>query len=180
MDWELDEIDVDILGVLQENCKRPLAKIGEEVGLSAPSVQERVKKIEDHGVILGYRAIVDAHLVGKDVTAFIGVSIDHPRRIESFEKAVAGIDDILECHHVTGNHTLLVKIKTESTTALHELISRIRSLDGVARTETMVVLATAAERTRIPVRLPASSGPRRPRRSGDRPTGVHAPKEGES
>lgn len=180
MDWELDDIDGRILGVLQDNCKRPLAKIGEEVGLSAPAVLERVKKLEEHGVISGYHAVLDARAVGKDVTAFIGVSINHPSSIERFEQAVAGIDDILECHHVTGGYTLLVKIKTESTTALHDLIDRIRRIEGVARTETMVVLATAAERTRIPVRLPPPGGPRRSRRTPERAGNHHADKEGES
>lgn len=180
MDWEIDEIDGRILGLLQDNCKRPLAKIGEEVGLSAPSVQERVKKLEDHGVILGYHAALDARMVGKDVTAFIGVSINHPHSIDVFEKAVADIDDILECHHVTGSYTMLVKIKTESTNALHDLISRIRCLQGVERTETMVVLATAVEGTRIPIRLPALGGSRRTRRSADRAVLAAVPKEGES
>jgi len=180
MDWKLDEIDSRILALLQENCKRPLAVIGEEVGLSAPSVQERVRKLEDHGVITGYHAQLDGRLVGKDVTAFIGVSVSHPRGIDEFERAVASIEDVLECHHVTGSYTLLVKIKTENTTTLHDLISRIRSIEGVARTETMVVLETSAERTRIPVRLPVPGGNKKLRRSGERAALTVVAKEGES
>ena len=168
MDWDLDDIDRHILALLQDNCKRPLAKIGDEVGLSAPSVQERVRKLEDNGVIVGYHAVLDARTVGKDVTAFIGVSIKHPRGIEAFEAAVVGIEDILECHHVTGGYTLMVKVKSEDTSSLEKLISQVRSIEGVERTETMVVLSTTAERTRIPVRTPPDGGARRSRRSGDR------------
>src|ERR1043166_1906519 len=106
---DLDEIDLGILSILQENCRVSLAKIGEQVGLSGPSVIERVKKLEDSGIIRGYHAVVDARRMGKDITAFIGVSISHPKRISNFEQVVALFNDVLECHHVTGEHTLLLK-----------------------------------------------------------------------
>ncbi len=165
---ELDEIDRHILALLQENCKLPLAKIGEQVGLSAPSVIERIKKLEDNHVIAGYRAILDARRLGKDVTAFIGVSISHPKLIGEFEKEIAELDGVLECHHVTGQHTLLLKVKTASTSSLEELISKIRSIEGVDRTETMVVLSTHTERTQIPIHFDATLVAKRPRRNGDK------------
>src|ERR1700687_1833110 len=95
---EFDDIDLHILALLQENCKLPLAKIGEKVGLSAPSVIERIKKLEDNEVIGGYRAILNARRLSKDVTAFIGVSIRHPKLIAEFEKEIVQLDDVLECH----------------------------------------------------------------------------------
>ena len=128
---ELDAIDLQIIALLQEHGRIPLVKLGEQVGLSAPSVNERVKKLEDGGVIIGYHATVDATRLGKDVTAFIGVSIAHPKTISLFEESVALLDDVLECHHVTGQHTLLLKIKTENTASLERLISSIRSIEGV-------------------------------------------------
>jgi Lrp/AsnC family leucine-responsive transcriptional regulator len=167
-DFELDEIDLHIVALLQDNCKLPLAKIGDKVGLSAPAVVERVKKLEDNGVVAGYRAILDARLLGKDVTAFIGVSIGHPRRIAEFEAQVGAIDDVLECHHVTGHHTLLLKAKTANTSTLEELISKVRSIEGVERTETMVVLSTHTERTQITISSRAEPPPRRSRRNGER------------
>jgi len=148
---DLDEIDRQILALMQENCRLPLAKIGEKVGLSAPSVMERVKKLEDGGIITAYRAIVNARLLGKDITAFIGVSTGHPQAIDTFEHEIGLLDDVLECHHVTGTHTLILKAKTRNTSSLEELISRIRSIEGVVRTETMVVLSTHTERFQVPV-----------------------------
>jgi Lrp/AsnC family leucine-responsive transcriptional regulator len=148
---ELDSIDLQILNVLQENGRIPLVKLGEQVGLSAPSVNERVKKLEDSEIIIGYHASVDARRLGKDVAAFIGVSIAHPRTIPLFEEAIAMLDDVLECHHITGEHTLMLKVKTENTSSLERLISAIRSIEGVARTETMVVLSTYSERGLIAV-----------------------------
>jgi Lrp/AsnC family leucine-responsive transcriptional regulator len=167
-DLDLDEIDLHIVSLLQENCKLPLAKIGDKVGLSPPAVVERVKKLEDSGLIAGYRAILNARLLGKDVTAFIGVSIGHPRGIAEFEGEVSAIDGVLECHHVTGHYTLLLKVKTGNTSTLEELISRVRSIGGVERTETMVVLSTHTEKTQIGIASPGESPPKRPRRNGDR------------
>lgn len=141
----IDHVDRHILSVLQENCKLSLVKIGERVGLSAPSVIERIKKLEESGVIRGYTAVLDARKLGKDITAFIGVSINHPKLITRFETAIDGFEDIQECHHVTGEYTLLLKVKANNTSDLEEVIRQIRSLEGVERTETSVVLSTHTE-----------------------------------
>ncbi len=161
---ELDATDRAILLLLQENCKRPLAAIGEKVGLSAPAVVERIHKLEEARVITGYVALLDGRLLGKDVSAFIGVSTDHPRQVDTLGNQITAIDEVQECHHVTGGHTLMVKVKTENTAALEDLIERIRSLEGVTRTETMVVLSTAAERPRIALGRDEDFAARPPRR----------------
>jgi len=143
---DLDDIDVRILALLQEHCKMPLAKIGQRVGLSAPAVIERIKKLEEGAVITGYSAMIDARKVGCDITAFIGVLTSHPRSIRDVEQQIEDRPEVLECHHVTGGYTLLLKVKTANTTTLEEVISHLRSIEGVARTETMVVLSTHTER----------------------------------
>jgi Lrp/AsnC family leucine-responsive transcriptional regulator len=165
---DLDDIDRGILAALQENCRMPLARIGEQVGLSAPSVVERVKKLEDGGVIRGYHALLDARRLGVDITAFIGVTIDHPRLLTTFEDQVRDVPGVLECHHVTGSYSLMLKVKTENTSSLERLISRLRSIEGVDRTETMVVLSTHIEGARIPLGAEpvAPSDGRRGRRNG--------------
>ncbi len=162
---ELDARDLQILELLQENCKRPLAALGEKVGLTAPSVMERIHKLESAGVIRGYVARLDARAVGKEVTAFIGVSISHPRAMAACERELERTEDVLECHHVTGRHTLMVKLKTESTESLERLIDRVRAIEGVTATETMVALSTHVERTRIPLDLDEAPLPRRARRT---------------
>lgn len=165
---ELDGVDRQILALLQQNCKLPLAKIGEKVGLSAPSVIERIKRLEDRGVIRGYTAVLDAHKLGKDITAFIGVLIKHPKLTEAFEQVVEGLEDVLECHHITGEYTLLLKVKTANTSSLEALISRLRSIEGVERTETMIVLSTHIERLQLAIEHNAVVTSRKPRR-GDEP-----------
>src|SRR5687768_13181443 len=148
-----------------------LARIGESVWLSAPSVMERVRKLEQGGVILGYHAQIEGRRVGLDITAFVGVSINFPKGIDRFEKTVMPMPQVLECHHVTGGPTLLLKVKVRNTAALEELIGSIRIIEGVERTETMVVLSTSTERARVHIELsprgepPARRGRRR-RRTG--------------
>ena len=159
---DLDEIDVRILALLQDHCKMPLAKIGQRVGLSAPAVIERIKKLEEGAVITGYSAMIDARKVGCDITAFIGVLTSHPRSIRDVEQQIEDRPEVLECHHVTGGYTLLLKVKTANTTTLEELISHLRSIEGVARTETMIVLSTHTERQlRLRPELPLKRRTRR-------------------
>ena len=163
---EYDATDLEILGLLQENCKQPLAAIGQKVGLSPPSVLERIHKLEEAGVIVGYQAVLDARKLGREITAFIGVATERARDISRIEREVVAIDDVLECHHVTGAWTLMLKVKTHDTEALEELIERIRSCEGVGRTETMVVLSTHAERSRVSLAGSGEVEARSPRRSG--------------
>ncbi len=158
--FALDEIDRRVLAILQEDCKTPLARIGERVGLSAAALVERIRKLERAGVIVGYRAVVDGRRIGLDLTAFIGVSMNYPKMIESFERAVARVPAVLECHHVTGAHSLLLKVKTRNTRSLESLLSRIRAIDGVQRTDTMVVFSTRTERTQVPVDDEGETGTR--------------------
>jgi Lrp/AsnC family transcriptional regulator, leucine-responsive regulatory protein len=151
---DLDSIDLGILRELQADAKMSLNRLGECVGLSAPAVMERIRKLEQAGVITGYHAHLDARQVGLDIAAFIGVSINSPTAIASFEAWVQDEPEVLECHHVTGAHTLLVKAKARNTRALEQLISRIRSIQGVERTETMVVLSTHIERAEVALEAP--------------------------
>ena len=141
----IDQIDLKILFILQNNGRSRLADIAEEVDLSAPAVMERVKKLEAGGVIKGYQALLDGKKVGKDITAFIGVSIGNQRDIDKFAAQMLRYHDVLECHHVTGDETFILKVKSANTGSLEKLLGEIRSVEGVTRTVTKVVLSTAKE-----------------------------------
>ena len=160
-----DGVDRELLSALQDDCRQSLATLGERVGLSPPAVLERVRRLESSGLIRGYHAVLDARKVGLDIAAFIGVGIDHPRHIPAFEQATVGMPEVLECHHVTGRHTLMIKVRTRDTEGLHHLISAIRELPGVDRTETMIVLDTKLERQRLELPAAADDGKRRKRRA---------------
>ena len=122
-----------------------MADIAGEVELSTPAVMERVKKLEASGVIKGYQAVIDSKKVGKDIAAFIGVSIGHQREIDGFAAQMLRYDDVLECHHVTGEESFILKVRSANTGSLEKLLGDIRSVEGVTRTVTRVVLSTAKE-----------------------------------
>ena len=141
----IDRIDLKILSILQSSGRSRLAEIADEVELSAPAVLERVKKLEVTGVIKGYQALLDGKKVGKDITAFIGVSIGNQRDIDKFATQMLRNPDVLECHHITGDESFILKVKSANTTSLEKLLGEIRSVEGVTRTVTRVVLSTAKE-----------------------------------
>jgi Lrp/AsnC family transcriptional regulator, leucine-responsive regulatory protein len=141
----IDQIDLKILSILQNSGRSRLADIADEVELSAPAVLERVKKLEVNGVIKGYQALLDGKKVGKDITAFIGVSIGNQRDIDKFATRMLRNPDVLECHHITGDESFILKVKSANTTSLEKLLGEIRSVEGVTRTVTRVVLSTAKE-----------------------------------
>ncbi|HSQ61269.1 MAG TPA: Lrp/AsnC family transcriptional regulator [Acidobacteriota bacterium] len=148
----LDVIDRQILNLLQENAKMPQAVVAKRVGLTAPSVNERIRKLERAGYIRGYVAVLDARKLGHDITAFVEIFVEHPKFEESFIEAVSAFDEVLECHHITGEFSLLLKVRVPDMTAFRRLlIEKINLLQGVRQTRTVMVLATAKEQWRIPL-----------------------------
>jgi Lrp/AsnC family leucine-responsive transcriptional regulator len=146
----LDEIDYKFLELLQRDARMTQQQIAEAVGLSQPAVAQRLRKLEVQGVITGYVAQVDAHQLGKDVTAFIGVSIEHPRFNPGFARKMLALPEVLECHRVAGEYSYLLKVKTENTASLDHFIAELlRTIPGVTRSYTTIVLASVKESTRI-------------------------------
>jgi Lrp/AsnC family transcriptional regulator, leucine-responsive regulatory protein len=151
-----DASDSAILEILQRNCKTPLADIAEHVGLSVPAVSERIRKLEARGIIRRYAAILDDRRLGRDITAFIHVLLEHPRYDDVFVETVSGIPEVLECHHVVGQYSYLLKVKTANTRGLEELLAKkIKAVSGVAQTMTVVALSTSKEETALPVAVHA-------------------------
>jgi Lrp/AsnC family leucine-responsive transcriptional regulator len=146
----IDSIDYRLLDLLQQNARMTQIELAAAVGLSQPSVAERMRKLEQEGLITGYAALVDAHKLGKDITAFIGVSIEHPRYFDSFTKKILGLSDVLECHRVAGEYSYLLKVRTENTVTLDRFIAELlRTIPGVTRSFTTIVLSSAKETTLV-------------------------------
>ncbi len=134
------------------------------VGLSQPSVAERVRKLEEQGTITGYVALLDPRPLGNDIRAFIGVRISHPRHHDAFTRRILEIPEVLECHRVAGLDSYLLKVITRNTEALDDLISdTLRRIAGVTRTHTTIVLQPVKESTAVP--LPQAQ----PRRRKEQP-----------
>jgi Lrp/AsnC family leucine-responsive transcriptional regulator len=145
----LDQIDLKILSILQNSGRCHLAEIAREVDLSSPAVMERVRKLETSGIIKGYQAVLDPKKVGKDVTAFVGVSVAHQKYIDGFAAFMMRQRDVLECHHVTGEESFILKVKTTNTDSLEKILGEIRSLEGVTGTVTKMVLSSVKESQKL-------------------------------
>lgn len=154
----MDAVDLRILEILQRDARVTQQEIARRVRLSQPSVADRIHKLEARGVILGYVARVDPQHMGKDITAFIGVGISHPKYFDQFGKKVLALPDVLECHRVAGSDSYLLKIRTENTKSLDRLlIQEIRIIPGVYRTETTLVLSSIKEDLALSVNLEQES-----------------------
>ena len=147
----MDEIDVKILDILQNNGRTRRNDLAERVGLSLPSASERLRKLEESEIITGYFAKLDHKRLGKDITAFIVVTVDSSRHFSSFVEHAHTVEEILECHAITGEGTHLLKIRTENTGSLEKLLAKIQSWQGVVKTTTSMALSTAKETFRIKV-----------------------------
>ena len=149
---DLDAIDRQILSLLQANAKTSQAKMAEAVGLTAPSVHERIRKLERGGYIRGYVALLDERKLGHDITAFVEIFIEHPQFEAGFIESVKDLDEVLECHHITGEFSLLLKVRVTDMGAFRRLlIEKLNTVRGVRQTRTLIVLATAKEQHRIKV-----------------------------
>lgn len=141
----IDEIDVTILELLQENGRMKRNAIAEVVGLSVPSVSERMRKLEERGVITGFHAVVDAKRLHFDITSFIRVTVDGSEHFDDFVDEAMSLDEVLEVHSITGEGSHILKIRTKNTTSLERLLSTVQALPGVHGTSTSIVLSTFKE-----------------------------------
>ncbi len=141
----LDEIDLKILEILQRNGRTRRSDLASIVGLSIPAASERMRKLEEEGYILGYYAHLDPHKLGKGLTAFVLVTVDSSKHYQAFIEHVKPVDEIMECHSITGEGTHLLKIRIDDTPSLEKLLAKIQAWQGVVKTTTNVVLSPIKE-----------------------------------
>ena len=134
----MDITDVKILEILQSDGRISMKDLGSSVALSPPAVSERVKKLEDSGIIIGYKAIVDPNKVGRTIQAIINVAMkvsSHKRFLELAKKETS----IINCHHLTGEDCMTVHVIVSDTLELEGLLGRIQQ---VGDTKTTVILSS--------------------------------------
>jgi Lrp/AsnC family leucine-responsive transcriptional regulator len=141
----IDEIDAKILTLLQTHGRMKRNRIAEEVGLSVPSVSERMRKLEERDVITGYHAVVNAKRLHIDITAFIRVMVENSDYYPDFVDQASELPEVLEVHSVTGEGSHILKVRTQNTTTLERLLGRIQSWPSVHGTSTSIVLSTYKE-----------------------------------
>lgn len=148
---ELDELDLRLLDALQRNARSTFADLGAVVGLKAPAVHDRVKRLEARGYVRGYSAQLDSKLLGLELVAFISCYTSPECSYDEFTGTLGQIPEILEVHSVAGEESFVLKVMTRSTAHLDDLLSRLKAVKNMARTKTTIVLSTPFERGGISV-----------------------------
>lgn len=146
-DKPLDRLDKRLLAELQVDARLSFAELGRRVGLSTPAAAERVRKLEERGVLRGYRAELDSHSIGYPVTAFIRLYVP-AERYAAVLAVLEGMPEVREAHHVTGDASFVLKVVAQSLSALEALIA---AFDSWGRTETSVVLSTRLATHGLPI-----------------------------
>ncbi len=138
----IDNIDTQILELLQQHGRIKRSEIAEEVGLSLPSVSDRMRKLEERGVITGYHAVVDPKRLHMDISAFIRVTVDRSSHFTDFVTRATKLEDVQEVHSITGDGSHILRVCTRNTTSLERLLSLIQAWPGVHGTSTSLVLTS--------------------------------------
>jgi Lrp/AsnC family leucine-responsive transcriptional regulator len=153
----VDDIDHQLLALLVADARSSYADLARSVGLSAPSVHERVRRLERTGALLGYTARVDPAAVGLGVTALVGILQREGVEQDDLAEALARIEEIEDCWFVAGEEAFVVKVRVADVDALEQTLAALRRTPGVARTRTTVVLSTRFEgRQQRPLRVQES------------------------
>jgi len=167
MTTQLDDIDRQILDLLQREARMTNAAIAAEVGLTAPSVFERIRKLEQRGVIRGYTINIDPAALGKTMTAFIRVTAAFDEKYDAGIAAISQDADVLECYGVAGEDCLIVKTVVSDPGELNELLNRIRGQVSVQHSVTMIALRALKENAPLNM-LPRAEGPAAAKRTRTR------------
>ncbi|MTH54258.1 AsnC family transcriptional regulator [Bacillus mangrovi] len=135
----MDALDQKIIYQLQMDARISMTELGQRINLSVPAVKERIRKLEDKGVITGYRAIINPEKIQKHVTAFV---LFDSRRCKAFREFCSGYPEVIECHRLAGQYSYLVKVVTES---VHNLEDFIDAAMEYGQPSTLINLSSSLE-----------------------------------
>ncbi len=144
--YHIDAVDKQIIYMLMDNAKTSLAHISKYVGISTTAVHQRIKKLEQAGVIENSISILNPRNVGYKVVSYIGTYLDQPSHYQEAIKALKDINEIVEAHYTTGNYSLFLKVLCKDNDHLMEILKKLQKLKGVTRTETFISLEQSINR----------------------------------
>lgn len=151
---KIDDIDSRLLALIQDDDRQSMAELGKALGIPASTVNDRLRRLRKDGVIAGYHARVSPDEVGLNLLAFVMVGWSNPKVEPLFLATMRAIPDVLECHHVAGSWNYLLKVRVATTNDLERfLVETIKKIDGVDRTETLIVLSAKKETWALDVGL---------------------------
>ncbi|MFL6180477.1 MAG: Lrp/AsnC family transcriptional regulator [Actinomycetes bacterium] len=154
----LDDVDRTILAALRLNARVPYADLARQVGLSGPSVADRVKRLEQTGVIAGYHAALAPAALGLGVVAIVGIEQSDDSDQDEIAERLVDLEEIEDCWFVAGDESFILKVRVADIDSLEKSLGRLRKIPGISRTHTTVVLSTRFEgRAALPPEGPSES-----------------------
>ena len=151
---KFDKIDRKILEILQKSAKITNAQLSKDIGLSPAPTLERVKKLENLGVINSYHAKLDISMIGLGVTTFVLVTLSghNKENIDKFIEEINTVDEVIECHHITGAGDFILKIISKDIPAYQKLmLEKVSNIKVVDNMQSMVVLSTFKDSKVMPI-----------------------------
>ena len=148
---KLDETDIQILKALQKDGRESASHIAEKVNVSVPTVTERIRKLQENGVILGFQTAIDPSSIGLDVSAIITIISGSSQYYKEVTIAAEETPEVVQCFSTTGNGSHMLYVVTKNSNTLEELLRKIQSWPGVARTETQIILSSYKPGSTIPL-----------------------------
>ena len=151
---KLDKIDRKILDILQSNAKITNAQLSKEIGLSPAPTLERVKKLENSGIIKSYHAKLNTDKIGMSVSTFVYATLKgyNKQNIEVFIDAISKIEEIIECHHVTGSGDFVLKVIAQDISSYQKLmLEKVSDISVVDNLQSMVILSTFKDSKVLPI-----------------------------
>src|SRR5581483_5110762 len=139
----VDTVDRTLVEALRANGRATYAELARLVGLSGPTVTDRINRLEQAGVITGYRAVIDPSTVGLGVTALIGVLLSDAADLDDVGRRLRDVPEIEDCWFVAGEESYLLKVRAADPADLEKIIGKLNRIRGVARTRTTVALSTS-------------------------------------
>ncbi len=144
--------DSKLMDLLQRDGRISWADLAQHLGLTPPAAADRVRRLQERGLLRGFTAVLDPGAAGFPLAAFIAVILEHSKHRGAFLKRVRSTPEILECHHTAGDDDFLLKVRCRDTRHLEALITgTLKSLPGIRRTRTTIVLSSEKETTLLPV-----------------------------
>ncbi len=151
----LDELDVKILAALTQDGRVRWSALADRFKISAPAIADRVRRLESSGIITGYSTQINTEAVGLGLSAFVSITLEHPRHRAEFLNYVQHQAHIQACHHVIGESDYLIKICCASTAALERILTEeIKALPGIQQTRTTIALSSIKDTTALPISWP--------------------------
>ena len=151
---KIDKTDKKILEILQRNAKITNAKLSKEIGLSPAPTLERVRKLEAKGIISGYNAKLDMSKIGLGVSTFVMVTLKghNKKNLVSFLDKIKDVNNVIECHHITGSADFILKVESENIESYQELmLETVSEIEVTDSLQSMVILSTFKDSKVMPI-----------------------------